>query len=148
MVNPIVEVNNCTDYKFSRNELEKVVAGTIELGKSEFFVKNKAEVSIALVGPDEMRYVNAKYREKDTPTDVLSFAEFEDMDKLQLSENGNIFLGEVILCPSFIESYASKENLDFEKEFFRALSHGILHILGYPHGEAMFAIQDKVAEEN
>lgn len=148
MINSIVEINNRTDYEFGHDELEKIVIGTIELGKNAIFEKKMIEVSIALVGPDEMRDVNERYRKKDRPTDVLSFAEFEDMEKLRVSEDGNIFLGEVVLCPSYVESYAKEEGLEFKKEFFRALSHGILHILGYSHGESMFVIQNKIAEEN
>lgn len=148
MINSIVEINNRTDYKLGHDKFEKIVANTIKLGKNSFFAREKAEVSIALVGLDEMQDVNAKYRKKDVPTDVLSFAEFEDVEKMQISEDGNIFLGEIILCPSYIENYAKEEGLDFEKELYRALSHGVLHILGYSHGNAMFTIQDRVAEEN
>ena len=59
-----------------------------------------------------------------------------------------IYLGEIIMCPAYIRKCAADENLDFQKEFVRAFSHSVLHLLGWEHGEKMFAIQDKVAQKS
>jgi rRNA maturation RNase YbeY len=58
-----------------------------------------------------------------------------------------LFLGELILCYDDIKEYAQKEELDLEKEFAKVVSHGILHLLGFEHGEKMFAIEQSVADK-
>lgn len=74
------------------------------------------DVSVALVGRKRIRELNKKYRKKDEATDVLSFGSD---------------LNEIIICPAI-----AKHNLN------KVLIHGILHILGYSHGEKMFKKQN------
>ena len=74
-----------------------------------------------------MRALNRHYRQKDYPTDVLSFsygaAEVE----------GAVFLGEVIIAPEIAVRNARRWGTRPEKELRKLLVHGILHLLGYDH---------------
>jgi probable rRNA maturation factor len=72
--------------------------------------KKQMDLSVAIVGSEEIKKLNKKYRKKDKPTDVLSF------------NYGSI--GEVVICPEQVRGTIGE-----------VLIHGILHILGYNHKE-------------
>ncbi|MBA2692521.1 MAG: rRNA maturation RNase YbeY [Rubrobacter sp.] len=91
------------------------------------------EVSIALVGPEDMRSLNERFRGKDYPTDVLSF----EMDGPLSGE----MVGEIVICPEAAD-------MDLEE----LVVHGSLHLAGMDHGEdfgasEMSEIQTKVMEK-
>ncbi|MCL6471680.1 MAG: rRNA maturation RNase YbeY [Firmicutes bacterium] len=88
------------------------------------------ELSIALVGEDEIRKLNAAYRGKDYPTDVLSFE-----SGIFAKETPGIphLLGDVVICPSVAAKQAVDYGQTFEQEMALLLTHGILHLLGYDH---------------
>ena len=83
------------------------------------------ELGLAFVGADEMRALKREHLGIDEPTDVLSFP----LDGREpVPEGLPRALGDVVLCP------------DVVGEAWRApLVHGLLHLLGYDHGEAMEA---------
>ncbi len=107
-----VEFNNLTEYSFNLKRLRELLKKP---------APKAGNLSIAFLKEDEMEKVNKEYREKEGATDVLSFRGEGD------------FLGEILLCPSYIEKEAKKRSLSFEKETQRALVHGLLHLLGYDH---------------
>ena len=84
-------------------------------------------------------------------TDILSFPEYKSMEDLQKNiqkgKSAQVFLGELILCYDDIKEYSQKEELNLEKEFAKVVSHGILHLLGFEHGEKMFTIEQSVADK-
>jgi probable rRNA maturation factor len=84
-------------------------------------------VSIAFIGAGSMRALNRRYRNKDYPTDVLSFS-YGDARIDQTP-----FIGEIVLSPEIAERQAIQWGVSFEKELKRLLVHGILHLLGYDH---------------
>jgi probable rRNA maturation factor len=81
------------------------------------------ELGLAFVGPDEMRTLKREHLGIDEATDVLSFP-LDGRD--ELPEGMPRALGDVVICPQVVG------------EAWRApLVHGLLHLLGYDHGEAM-----------
>ena len=56
-------------------------------------------------------------------------------------------MGELIICFDDIEKYCREKNIPFEREFYKVFSHGILHLLGYAHGDEMFKIQKDISLE-
>ncbi len=105
------------DEKRIKSLAEKVLSG-------EGF--NKAEISVALVSKNEIRFLNKKYRKKDEVTDVLSFPH----DGIGLEGTGISFIGEVVICPSQVKEQATTSFID---EVDRVLIHGTLHLLGFNH---------------
>jgi probable rRNA maturation factor len=87
-------------------------------------------VAVALVGEDEIRRLNREHRDRDAPTDVLSFP----VDGAGPAA-GPRELGDVVICPAHAE------------DVVEAAVHGVLHLCGYDHesdsGE-MLALQDEV----
>lgn len=78
---------------------------------------------IVFVGPREIRELNKRYRGKDKVTDVLSFNE---------EDEGN-YLGEILLCRSYLRAQAHEYGVPYEEELMRMTIHGTLHLLGYDH---------------
>jgi probable rRNA maturation factor len=90
-----------------------------------------AEVGIAFVQPDEIRALKAEHLGIDETTDVLSFP-LDGRDELPHGLPRQ--LGDVVVCPQVTG------------EAWRApLVHGLLHLLGYDHGEAMEAREELYA---
>ncbi len=93
-------------------------------------VPESAELSVALVSAEEIAELNAKYRDVDGPTDVLSFG---CDDPCATAGDEPITLGDVILAPDVAIAQASQYGVTPEAELNQLLVHGILHLLGYDH---------------
>jgi len=144
-MNLILEINNLDSCNFSQKKLELTVAETIKKAELTRILKRDVLVSIGFVSESEIKKINKKYRNKNSPTDVLSFGDFNSKEELLEQGKENIFLGELLVCPKDIEKYCQEKRIFFEKEFFKVISHGILHLLGFNHGGKMFKIQEEVA---
>ncbi len=93
-------------------------------------VPESAELSIGIVGLDEMAHLNEQYRGVAKPTDVLSFG---CDDPCAVESDQPITLGDVIIAPEVAEQQASEYGHTVEQELNLLLVHGILHLLGYGH---------------
>lgn len=104
-----------------------------------------SEVSISFVNDDEMARLNAEFRGKEGPTDVLSFecdGEDEDFDfELAVSQGIAYELGDVIIAPDVAQRQSVEFGHSVEAEVSLLLVHGLLHLMGYDH------IDDDEAEE-
>jgi probable rRNA maturation factor len=90
------------------------------------------ELGLAFVGPEESRALKREYLGIDEPTDVLSFP-IDGRDRLP--EGMPRALGDLVLCPQVVG------------DAWRApLTHGLLHLLGYDHGEEMERREEDLAE--
>jgi probable rRNA maturation factor len=92
------------------------------------------EISVRLTSDDQVRSLNAKWRGKDKPTNVLSFPMAEDYE-LQ-DENvaqAQLLLGDIILARGVCETEAAEKGVPFEQHATHLLVHGTLHLLGYDH---------------
>ena len=86
------------------------------------------ELGITFVGEDEMRTLKREHLELDEVTDVLSFP----IDgREQLPDGVPRVLGDVVICPQVVGD-----------EWRWPLTHGLLHLLGYDHGEKMEAREE------
>lgn len=106
--------------------------------------QNRAELSIALVEDREIQRLNSRYRHKDEPTDVLSFASGEVLP------GGVLLLGDVVISLEKAGRQARAARRTLEKEVEALLIHGILHLLGYNHerreeARVMRALEKKIA---
>jgi probable rRNA maturation factor len=92
----------------------------------------EGELGLIWVGPDEMRSLKREHLGIDEETDVLSFP-LDGRD--ELPEGVPRALGDVVLCPQVVEA-----------EWRGPLVHGLLHLLGYDHGDEMQAREEAYAE--
>lgn len=95
------------------------------------------ELSVALVGDEEMRGLNRSFRGKDRPTDVLAFAQREGevlaAGAAPSAGAAPALLGDVVVSVPTAERQAAARRIPLEREIATLLVHGILHLLGYDH---------------
>ncbi|MDE0342176.1 MAG: rRNA maturation RNase YbeY [Deltaproteobacteria bacterium] len=85
------------------------------------------ELSVALVGDEDIRRLNGRYRSLDEPTDVLSFPVEEPLP------SGRRIIGDVIISVEKAARQARQRRRSLDDELEVLLIHGILHNLGYDH---------------
>jgi len=101
-------------------------------------------MSLTLIGPKTMRALNAGYRKKDRPTDVLSFSRLEGMPTPHPE------VGDILICWPVAQAQAKEYGLTVREELARLTVHGVLHLFGYDHetnardAKKMFALQNKI----
>jgi probable rRNA maturation factor len=107
-------------------------------GLKRSFPKNlgrkKIVIELNLVSKSDMKKLNASWRGKDQPTDILSFP----MPKLFLTQGfvrdlNEVHLGELVVCLPILKSQAREEGHSAERELQVLLTHGFLHLLGFDH---------------
>ncbi|MSR85169.1 rRNA maturation RNase YbeY [Candidatus Uhrbacteria bacterium] len=96
-------------------------------------MRQSRSVGVRFVSARDMQTLNRRYRGKNRPTDVLSFA-IPDQSSL----------GDLAIC----SSYARKNNKNLRGELIRLLAHGVLHLAGFDHATArtearMFRLQER-----
>ena len=111
-----------------------------------------AEVSVSIVGKDEIRQLNKDHRNIDKETDVLSFpmydGEYEDYDM----SSGRLNLGDIVVCADVCAKQARQIGQSVSEEMAFLCIHSTLHLLGYDHEtseedeEDMFARQRVIKE--
>lgn len=90
-------------------------------------------VSVRIAGDALVRRLNREYRGEDAPTDVLSFALFDDPHDFVLPPGGVLQLGEVVLSLPTARRQAREAGRPLLTEVAHLLVHGLLHLLGYDH---------------
>jgi len=88
------------------------------------------ELCVVLVTDSHMRELNAEWRGKDAPTDVLSFSQSEDN---AVSPGGTRMLGDVVVSVDTLKRQAQAGGWTDEEELARLVLHGLLHLLGHDH---------------
>ena len=97
---------------------------------------------LLLVSEEEIRQLNARERGVDSVTDVLSFPSMDGIKGQailaeehgeELDEDGNVFLGSIVICEKRAREQAQEYGHGFERELWYLAVHGILHCLGYDH---------------
>ena len=117
-------------------------------------------VDVRLVGSDAIRKLNARYREKDKVTDVLSFPILDMTDgKLQNKlmpydfsyDEGKKLLpiGDVVICPERARKQAEEYGHSMDREMVFLAVHSLLHLLGFDHEngrdeDLMFTKQEEI----
>ena len=132
-----IEINNPFEEKTSDDLIRGSAEKTLNTLRKIDVIDERCdfELSVAAVDEKEIARLNNQYRQKDQSTDVLSFCYENDGEKI---------VGELILCLDVIEKNAKSDRIETESELEKNIIHGILHIVGFEHGEKMFSIQDEI----
>lgn len=93
-------------------------------------------VNLCLSNDDEVHGLNKEFRGKDSPTNVLSFANIDDesFDELCQTED-EIELGDIIIALETMQRESTLQDISFHDHYCHLLTHGLLHLLGYDHIE-------------
>jgi probable rRNA maturation factor len=110
------------------------------------------ELSVRLVDADAMAALHEHFMKEPGPTDVLAFPmdELHDQrDDVDDEDAPPTLLGDVVLCPAVAEAQAARAGHSTEDELHLLCTHGVLHLLGYDHGDQveereMFGLQGEL----
>jgi probable rRNA maturation factor len=84
-------------------------------------------LSVRVVGQAQSRSLNARYRHKDKPTNVLSFGGAGS------APDGRLFLGDLVICAPVVAREALAQGKTLEAHWAHMTVHGVLHLLGFDH---------------
>ncbi|MFK7864740.1 MAG: rRNA maturation RNase YbeY [Pseudohongiellaceae bacterium] len=90
-------------------------------------------VSVKFVNESESKELNGNYRGKHAPTNVLSFP--ADLPREVLTQLEQRPLGDIVICPSVLETEALEQGKTLESHWAHLVTHGTLHLLGYEHDD-------------
>jgi probable rRNA maturation factor len=92
------------------------------------------EISVTLTGDEQVRALNAKWRGKDKPTNVLSFPMADERDLSRANVSGSeLLLGDIVIARGVCEAEAQDKGVSIEDHATHLIVHGTLHLLGYDH---------------
>ncbi len=113
-------------------------------------------LEVVLTDDDYIHELNRRYRDKDRPTDVLSFSYLEGHEPARLAllmrernasefsddpQDGEVLVGQVLISEMSLRSRELRLDHSHDDEFLFLVAHGLLHTLGYDHGD-----QEQAAE--
>ena len=126
-----IEVNNEAAYEVDERELVSLSRHVLDALR----VHPQAELSIVLVDEAAMEHLHVKWMDLPGPTDVMSFPMDELRPGRDDEEPEQGLLGDVVLCPTVAATQAAEAGHTTQEELLLLTTHGILHLLGYDHGE-------------
>jgi len=100
-----------------------------ELAKQQ---RPEAQLVIRVVDCEESAMLNQTYRQKEGPTNVLSFP-FERPFGLPDDAVIDDILGDIVICAPVVEQEANEQGKDIGKHWSHMVIHGCLHLQGYDH---------------
>lgn len=95
--------------------------------------QGSVEVSVTMVDNSYIQSLNKQYRNKDVPTDVLSFPMVKD-GKYEIDPDTNAqILGDIVISMEKVLEQSELYGHSFRREVAYLVAHGMLHLLGYDH---------------
>jgi probable rRNA maturation factor len=92
---------------------------------------DRVEIGITFTDDAAIRILNRDYRQKDQPTNVLSFPLVSDFSRLP--PGVPILLGDLVLAFETVSNEAAREKLPLSAHCSHLIVHGMLHLLGHDH---------------
>lgn len=105
-------------------------------------IENSYEISLLITNDEIIHQLNKEYRQKDKPTDVLSFP-----------MNDDVMLGDIVISLDTAKKQAAEREINIDREVAFLFIHGLLHLLGYDHEtciedeKEMFALQEEILKK-
>ena len=123
----VISENVLWDKKLKkRNIFFKLLVGFFP--KKYRFIKKNVSLTILLSDNKNIKKLNKKFRNKNKPTDVLSFP-----SEKKLNIKKYPYLGDIVISYEFMNKPKTLKNLKFKNKVIKTFIHGFLHLLGYDH---------------
>jgi probable rRNA maturation factor len=145
-----IDVQNESGAAVDERALERLARHVLD----QMSVHPLVELSIRLVDVEAMSALHEHFMNEPGPTDVLAFPMDELHDQRDDGDDDDApptLLGDVVLCPAVAEAQAAQHGQPAEMELHMLCTHGVLHLLGYDHGDQaeereMFGLQSQLLE--
>lgn len=117
----------------------KAVAAALRLSVNADYATQPAlyEIAVKLTSDEEVHALNRTYRDKDKPTNVLSFpmVQRDLLETMGNTDDGEILLGDIVLAAGVCKAEAAEKGLSVVDHAAHLIVHGTFHLLGYDHME-------------
>lgn len=129
------------DYESDINPVfQKTLSDIIVYAMETEHLTGDYEVSLSVVSAEQIRELNANFRQIDRITDVLSFPmyEREELDEIEEKkeyEDYEVNIGDIVLCYDRAVEQAKEYGHSLKREICYLVTHSIFHLLGYDHME-------------
>jgi probable rRNA maturation factor len=134
---------NCAE--FNNVDIKRVIRKTLSYVGTNKFKKGTYIISVVFTTDNKIREFNRTYRNKDKPTDVLSFSQLEG-ETLTLPQGIPVIIGDIIISVDTATIQAKEFNVTIKEELTRLLVHGCLHLFGYDHENVSNEIRLKMEQ--
>ncbi|MCW2540669.1 MAG: rRNA maturation RNase YbeY [Frankiales bacterium] len=144
-----IEINNESGHSIDEDAISSIARHTLDA----MGVNRQAELSVLIVDTEAMTTLHKQWMDLDGPTDVMAFP-MDTLDSKPGIESAPLpaLLGDVILCPDVAAKQAATAGHSTQSELTLLTTHGVLHLLGYDHGEPddereMFELQARLVDD-
>lgn len=103
---------------------------SVALARFELYT---GEISVLFVDDEEIRALNAEHRDIDSPTDVLSFPQYESLEEIWKQDYP--YYGDIVISLETARRQAAEYGHTARREITYLAVHSLLHLLGYDHIE-------------
>ncbi len=120
--------------------LTKAIKSVAETAKLKW--PQDAELSVLFTNDKQMASINGEWREKNQPTNVLSFPGSD----VEIGEQSDFMIGDLVFAYETVKREALDQEKQFEDHLTHLIIHGFLHLFGYDHIEENQAEQMEALE--
>lgn len=127
----IVISNRQRTHKIDTKQLKKDAQAILDTLEYPDF-----DLSIVLVSNKQMHTLNKQFRDKDKPTDILSFPFYPQLkagERIVATHADEKNIGDIIIAPQYVQDTLHEWGNTFQERMRILLVHGICHLLGYDH---------------
>lgn len=126
---------DCTQEKLKKEFFNKYLKEAYKVLRpliDKKLAKRNGTIDLIIIDDKEMRVMNKEYRQKDSPTDVLSFAYLEVTEYEK--QKGDVIVGDIFISVDTAKKQAKEKGHDLKIEMAILFVHGLLHVFGFDHG--------------
>lgn len=120
-----------------RAQLKRLVRRVVDMAAASVRPRTQqgAELSLLFTDNEHIRVLNRQFRNIDQPTNVLAFPSAASTGRLS-----GVILGDIVVAWETLQREAQSRGLTIEAHLAHLILHGLLHILGYDHGNEAEAL--------
>lgn len=131
----MINIDFINDENFVNESELKEISDLLTFAYGHLKEEGAAEISVSFVTNEEIQNLNKDYRNKDSVTDVISFA-LEEEDMNILHEDAPRTLGDIVISTDRAKEQAEEYGHSYRRELLFLSLHGFLHLLGFDHMES------------
>ena len=132
----------------SYDAYEQIFTELMEKVVKHLSIKDDFIVDVSIINNERIHEINRAYRNIDRPTDVISFAFFDDKEEKAIA-GVPTSLGQILISYEKAEEQSKEYGHSLDREMSFLFVHGMLHLLGYDHmtpedEKVMFSLQNEI----